>query len=200
MEGISLYNHRRWNACSRVFLMKVAIKIPLRVSEHDVAVLDSQSRIANWLYNHLLEQANVLRKQYRETQDKEVGKILYTDRGLRNLIPSLKGQHPFLKTVYSSVLKNAALRLSKAIRDYQDGQHGRRANIVNWPRFRAWKRNWFSLQYDEPSKGYRLTGRTLTLVLGQDEAGNQLKIELEQAEALPHWGKHTNIPHGRIAK
>ncbi len=200
MEGISLYNHRRWNACSRVFLMKVAIKIPLRVSEHDVAVLDSQSRIANWLYNHLLEQANVLRKQYRETQDKEVGKILYTERGLRNLIPSLKGQHPFLKTVYSSVLKNAALRLSKAIRDYQDGQHGRRANIVNWPRFRAWKRNWFSLQYDEPSKGYRLTGRTLTLVLGQDEAGNQLKIELELAEALPDWVKHKDIRQCRIVK
>ena len=136
--------------------MKAAVKIPLLVAEPEATVLDSQSRIANWLYNHLLEQANALRQRYRATQDKAVGKRLYTERGLRDLIPGLKAQHPFLKTVYSSVLKNAALRLSKAIRAYQDGQHGRRKNQVNWPRFRAWKRSWFSLQYDEPRKGYRL--------------------------------------------
>ena len=81
-----------------------------------------------------------------------MGLTPYTERGLRNLIPGLKGKHPFLKVVYSSVLKNAALRLSKAIRDYQDGKHGRRVNNVNWPKFRAWKRSWFSLQYDEPGK------------------------------------------------
>ena len=132
--------------------MRSAVKMPLLVGEQEAAILDSQSKIANWLYNKLLEQANALRKQYRETQDKQVGLTLYTERGLRNLIPGLKAQHPFVKVVYSSVLKNAALRLSKAIRDYQDGKHGRRANIVNWPRFRAWKRNWFSLQYDEPWK------------------------------------------------
>jgi len=180
--------------------MKVAVKIPLLVTKQEAIVLDSQSRIANWLYNRLLEQANALRKRYRETQEKEVGKVLYTERGLRDLIPGLKAQHPFLKTVYSSVLKNAALRLSKAIRDYQDGRHGRRANLVNWPKFRAWKRTWFSLQYDEPSKGYRLVGRSLTLVLGQDEAGEQLKIELELAEALPHWVKHQHIRQCRIVK
>ncbi|OLE32855.1 MAG: hypothetical protein AUG45_08900 [Ktedonobacter sp. 13_1_20CM_3_54_15] len=55
-------------------------------------------------------------QQYRQNQDKQVGKTLYTERGLRDLLPSLKARYPFLKTVYSSVLKNAALRLSKAIR------------------------------------------------------------------------------------
>jgi putative transposase len=128
--------------------MKVAIKIPLLAGPQEAAVLDSQSRIANWLYNKLLEQANALCKQYREAQDQEtrdqIGLTLYTERGLRNLIPGLKMQHPFLKVVYSSVLKNAALRLSKAIRDYQDGKHGRGKNQVNWPTFRAWKRGWFS--------------------------------------------------------
>ena len=98
------------------------------------------------------------------------------------------------------MLKNAALRLSKAIRDYQNGKHGRRANQVNWPRFRAWKRTWFSLQYDEPWKGYALAGRRLSLVLGQDAAGKQLKIELELAEALPHWIKHKDISQCRIVK
>jgi putative transposase len=130
--------------------MKSVVKIPLQVTPEQAAILDSQSKIANWLYNKLLEQANALRKQFRETQDKQVGLTLYTERGLRNLIPDLKVQHPFLKAVYSSVLKNAALRLSKAIRDYQDGKHGRRPALVNWPKFRAWKRKWFSLHYDEP--------------------------------------------------
>jgi len=132
--------------------MKSAVKIPLLVGEHEAAVLDGQSRIANWLYNKLLEQANALRQQYRASQDKTVGKTLYTERGLRDLIPALKEQHPFLKSVYSSPLKNAALRLSQAIRAYQDGRHGRRAKALNWPRFRAWKRSWFSLHYDEPHK------------------------------------------------
>ncbi len=85
--------------------MKTSVKIPLVVGEQEAAVLDSQSRIANWLYNKLLEQANVLRLQYRATQEKQVGKVLYTERGLRDLIPGLKAQHPFLKTVYSSVSK-----------------------------------------------------------------------------------------------
>ncbi len=184
--------------------MKSVVKIRLEVTPKLTAILDSQSKIANWLYNKLLETANGLRKQYRATEDKQsrdqIGLTLYTERGLRNLIPDLKAQHPFVKVVYSSVLKNAALRLSKAIRDYQAGKHGRRANEVNWPRFRAWKRNWFSLQYDEAWKGYALTGRMLTLVLGQDANGKQLNIELELAEALPHWVKHKSIRQCRIVK
>jgi putative transposase len=180
--------------------MRSAVKIALVLSEEQAAILDSQSKMANWLYNKLLEHANTLRKQYRETQDKEVGRTLYTERGLRDLIPSFKAHHPFLKTVYSSVLKNAALRLSKAIKDYQDGKHGRRKNNVNWPKFRAWKRQWFSLQYEEPWKGYAFAGRTLTLVLGQDTTGIQLKIELELAETLPHWVNHEHIRQCRIVK
>src|SRR6266700_5278244 len=77
--------------------MQAVVKIPLEVTPEQAAILDSQSKIANWLYNQLLEQANALRKQYRETQDKQVGLTLYTQRGLRNLIPGLKGKHPFLK-------------------------------------------------------------------------------------------------------
>src|SRR2546421_4149576 len=165
--------------------MRSAVKIPLLVGEQEAAILDSQSRIANWLYNELLERANDLRTQYRARQDKEVGRALYTERGLRDLIPGIKERHPFLKTVYSSPLKNAALRLSQAIRAYQDSKHGRRAKAVNWPRFRSWKRSWFSLQYDEPWKGYHLEGRSLTLSLGQDAAGKQLKLTLTLAQALP---------------
>jgi putative transposase len=185
--------------------MKGAVKIPLLVGEREAAVLDSQSRIANWLYNQLLEQANALRQQYRETEDQQrrdqIGLTLYTERGLRNLIPELKAHHPFVKVVYSSVLKNAALRLSKAIRDSQASRHGRRkGKPVNWPKFRAWKRVWFSLQYDEPHKGYTLAGRILTLVLGQDAAGHQLSLTLSLAERLPSWVNHDHIRQCRIVK
>jgi putative transposase len=180
--------------------MRSVVKIALEMTKEQATILDSQSKIANWLYNKLLERANDLRKQYRESQDKEVGMTLYSERGLRNLVPALKEQHPFLKAVYSSVLKNTALRLSKAIRDYQDGKHGRRANTVRWPKFRAWKRHWFSLQYDEPHKGYTLQGRLLILTLGKDAAGKQLQIELELAEALPHWVNHEHIRQCRIVK
>ncbi len=180
--------------------MRSAVKMPLLVGEQEAAILDSQSRIANWLYNKLLEFANALRVQYQGSQDKDVGKTLYTERGLRDLIPDLKEQHPFLKTVYSSPLKNAALRLSQAIRAYQDGKHGRRAKAVNWPRYRAWKRSWFSLQYDESWKGYRVVGRTLTLSLGQDATGKHLTLTLTLAEALPHWVNHDHIRQCRIVK
>ncbi len=95
--------------------MKSAVKIPLLVGEHEAAVLDGQSRMANWLYNKLLEQAHALRQQYRASQDKTVGKSLSIERGLRDLIPALKEQHPFLKRVYSSPLKNAAPILESAL-------------------------------------------------------------------------------------
>jgi len=180
--------------------MRSAVKIPLVLTEQQAAILDGQSRIANWLYNQLLAIANDLRNQYRETQDNEVGKRLYTKRGLRDLIPALKEQHPFLKTVYSSPLKNVALHLSQAIRAYQDGKHGRRAKAVNWPRFRSWKRCWFSLQYDEPWKGYHVVGRTLTLSLGQDAASKQLTLTLTLAEALPHWVMTTTCVSAALSK
>jgi putative transposase len=180
--------------------MRSAVKIALEVTEGQAALLDSQSKMTNWLYNHLLEIANGLQQQYRQSQDKQVGKTLYTERGLRDLLPSLKVQYPFLKAVYSSVLKNAALRLSKAIRDYQDGKLGRRAKALKWPKFRAWKRNWFSLQYDEPHKGYALCGRTLTLSLGKDATGKQLQVVLELAETLPAWVNHEHIRQCRIVK
>jgi putative transposase len=180
--------------------MRSAVKIPLLVGEQEAAILDSQSRITNWLYNKLLERANDLRTLYRESQDPEVSRTLYTARGLRDLIPPLKQQHPFLKTVYSSPLKNAALRLSQAIRSYQDGKHGKRKKAVNWPRFRAWKRSWFSLQYDEPWKGYELVGHQLSLSLGKDAAGKQLKLTVHLAEALPPWVNREHIRQCRIVK
>lgn len=180
--------------------MRSAVKIRLEMDAERQARLDGQSRIANWLYNHLLEQANRLRDTYRMTQSPEAARRLYTERGLRNEIPGLKEQCPFLKTVYASVLKNVGLRLSGAIRAYQDGKQGRRAKAVNWPKFRSWKRRWMSLQYDEPWKGYWLEGRQLTLSFGKDEAGKQLRVTAELVEPLPDWVKAEDVRQLRVIK
>jgi putative transposase len=88
--------------------MPSALKMRLEVDQQTTAILDGQSRIANWLYNHLLEEANALRQRFRQTQDPAVARVLYSQRGLRNRIPELKQEHPFLRTVHSSVLKNVA--------------------------------------------------------------------------------------------
>ena len=69
--------------------MRSAVKIPLTVTLEQAAILDSQSKIANWLSNKLLEVAHELRTQYRQTQDQEIGRTLYTERGLRDLVPAL---------------------------------------------------------------------------------------------------------------
>ena len=129
LEIITVFSARLYGSRSRknrdiMKMLKEAAdaicpEVRLEAGEHTAAVLDGQSRIANWLYNHLLEEANTLREKFRSTQDPEAAKVLYTERGLRNRIPVLKKEYPFLRTVYSSVLKNAALRVSGAIRKYQ---------------------------------------------------------------------------------
>ena len=154
-----------------------AIKLKLECSKQTDLIVDGQSKICNWLYNHLLEKAKELKKQFIKTQDKVIAQILYTKRGLRNLIPNLKKENPFLKTVHSSPLKNAALRLSGAIQDYQKGNKGKRKNKTGWPVFRSWRAKWFSLFYDEPNKGFKVLGNKLILSLGTDENGKRLSVE-----------------------
>lgn len=122
-----------------------AIKLELSGEESQFLIIDGQSRICNWTYNHLLQLANDLKKQAIETSNFDEAKNIYTKRGLRNLLPSLKTTFPFLKSVYSFPLKNTALRLSSAIQGHQKGKKGKRKSLLGWPKFRAWKAKWFSL-------------------------------------------------------
>jgi len=162
-------------------------------------ILDGQSRICNWLYNHLLDYANGIKDQAFETKNLKLIETIYAKRGLRNLIPGLKNEHPFLKTVHSSPLKNAALRLSSAIQDRQKGKKGKRkGKIPGWPKFRSWQANWFSLFYDEPKKGFKVTNDILQLSLGADAKKKRLfaKFRLKEAHRL----KGYDIRNVRIVK
>jgi len=153
----------------------------------EVACLDDQSRKCNALYNKLVEKAKLLKQEFKESGDAAIAMILYSPRGLRNLVPAIKNEHPYLKTVYAAPLKNTALRVTNCIKAYQDSRKGKRAgNQTGWPGFRSWKAGWFSLLYDEPNKGYFVKDNILhlSLGLGIDRKRNTLKIPIANAHVL----------------
>ena len=175
------------------------VRLKLDVDEQTASQLDGQSKICNYLYNKLLEEANNLKIEFIKTQDSKVALKLYSRRGLRDLIPDMKKSHPFLKTVYSAPLKNGALRLSETIQNYQKSRKGKRKGKKNgWPKFRSWKRNWFSLFYDEPNKGFKIVDDKLMLSLGADIDGKRLRVLLgiKHADIL----KDKEIRNLRIVK
>lgn len=175
-----------------------AIKLALLPDEATIQQLDGQSRICNGLYNRLLEKANTLRAEYLTNQDPHVSKTLYTRLGLRNLVPHLKQEHPFLKVVHSSPLKNTALRLTAAIQTYQQTRKGKKKGKTGWPRFRSWKARWFSLLYDEPNKGFKIVGNTLVLSLGKGQDRKQRSLSILMPEA--HLLKDKELRNLRIVK
>ena len=157
--------------------MQCAVKQLLTLDPADEGHVEAQMKKCNKLYNLLLETANSLREEYVKAQDPQVAKTLYTERGLRDLIPRFKEKHPFLKSVHSSPLKNAALSLSRAIQDYQKSRKGKRqGKKVGWPVYRSHKVKPMSLLYDEPNKGFKLDGRSLRLSLGTDAEGKKLYV------------------------
>ena len=159
------------------------IKLLLVTDSDSECLLDSQSRICNWVYNILLERANTSKQQFKETSNPEHSHTVYTKYGLRDLIPELKKEHLFLKTVHSSPLKNVALRLTDAIQAHQKTKKGKRKGQAGWPRFRAWTSNWFSLLYDEPKKGFKVTNNSLKLSFGRDKDKKKLSVSLELKDA-----------------
>jgi putative transposase len=159
-----------------------SLKFELDGETKDFRSADGQSRICNWLYNCLGDIAKQKKADFVATGNSQVAKTVYSKRGLRNLLPALKKEHPFLKAVHSSPLKNTALRLSSAIQAHQKGKKRK----VGWPRPRSWKAKWFSLFYDEPKKGFKVFNDVLTISLGQDEHGarQSLSFRLKGASAL----------------
>jgi len=56
---------------------------------------------------------------------------------------------------------------------------------INPPKFRAWKKKWFSLFYDEPNKGFRVfDDNKLQITLGVNENNQRLKVFGELKESL----------------
>ena len=184
----------------------VAVKLRLGLDSETQSRLDGQSRIASWLWNELLDQANLVRNRVwvnnKTNQEVDLQDIyfLYGQHNLRDYMVSLKETKPFLRSLYSSVTKNTALRLSRAIRDTRHPEVSGRKKRLGWPKFNKWGRDWFSLEYDEPSKGYRLVAGGLELSLGSDKDGQRLKLFLAFKEARPDFVKPQSVRALRIVK
>jgi putative transposase len=169
-------------------------RIKLLPDKEEARTLDGQSRKCCWLYNCLKEKADSLRQEYVRHQSNDVARTLYSKRGLRNLVPGIKKTNSFLNLVYSSPLKNTALRLSKSIGAYQASAKGQRPGPrIAWPQFHKWKQEWFSLEYDEPNKGFRFRDGTLELSLGKDANKKQLKLVVPLSESAPELKKARNL-------
>ena len=164
------------------------IKLQLHPDKKTAACLDDQSRKCNFLYNHLLERANQYKDEFKKTGNPHYAQIISSKRGLRDLVPSIKGDYPYLKSVYAAPLKNTALRLSEAITAHQNSHKGKRkGKKIRWPRFRSFKQSWFSLLYDEPYRGYVIENNNkliISLGMGSDRKRNALRISLSAGHML----------------
>ncbi len=90
-------------------------KNQIEFSKKEELILDGQSKICNWLYNQLLD---ACQKDYYENNN---SLKLLEGRNLRNYGVSLKKSHPFLNSVFSSVLKEPSTRLLKAYKSFFKG-------------------------------------------------------------------------------
>ncbi|WP_155301273.1 hypothetical protein [Cupriavidus necator] len=116
-----------------------------------------------------------------EARTKKLLSEVYSEIGLRNLVPPLKERHPFLRCVFSSPLKNVALRMAKAIASHRKSKNGQRCGPdVGWVKYKAWAKYWMSLEYDEPGKGWNVSQfGWLNLSFGANAQGQRLSLRLK---------------------
>ena len=137
-------------------IVQFARKIRLDMDADVAGRLDGQSKICNWLWNRLKDQVEARLTELflmkwlpidDEATTKKLLSEVYSEIGLRNLVPVLKDRHPFLRCVHSSPLKNVALRMAKAITAHRKSKNGERAGPdVGWIKYKAWAKQWMSLE------------------------------------------------------
>ncbi len=115
-------------------------KVRINLTNDQQLLLDSQSRISNWLYNHYLA---VSVRYYRI-----YNKRLTYNRINKNL-SRYKDKKPFLKTVNNTVLKNTLRTLDKTFTKFF------KEKKVGFPKFKSWKIKFRSLEYDA-NKGFKI--------------------------------------------
>lgn len=148
-------------------------KVELILTESEKRIIDSQSRTLNYLYNMLLDKVET---EYKENKDS----TLLKGYNLRNLIPKIKEEKPYLYTIHSSPLKNVALKLKQSYQMFFKG-------INNHPHYLSFKRKFFSLYYDEPNKGIKIKEDKVRISLGKDVNNNRLYINARiKEDILPY--------------
>lgn len=137
------------------------------LNNDSISAIEHCSFLCNKLYNLLLEQCN---KDYINKQEGKENNNLLSGRNLRDYIISIKKTNPYFYEVHSSPLKNIAFRLKEAF------EHFFRGN--GYPKFRSNRIKWFSLLYDEPNKGIKISGKSVKISLGYkiDESGKKQRL------------------------
>ena len=167
-------------------------KIEIKFDKESSLILDSQSRMCSKLYNILLEYC---KKEYKETCKYK----LLTGRNLRDLVVEIKQDHPYLYSVHSSPLKNAAFRLKGAFENYFKSLKDNSYNF-GYPNFHSNKKKWFSLLYDEPNKGIKIENKHIRISLGYKLDEEDKKIRLYVNGILDERLKQGTIKTFRITK
>jgi putative transposase len=114
------------------------------------------------------------------TWEQQLLETVFSENGLRNLVPRHKDKHPFFRLVHSSPLKNVARRLSRALKAWSDSNRGVRPGPkFGWPSHKSWKKDWCSLEYEEIGKGWSVeNGNVLHISFGSDAEGKRLSVAL----------------------
>ena len=131
--------------------MIVQQKILLKLKEEEKRSLDYQSLLCASMYNRLLN--------YCKDDENYKSKYIFNSNGLRNLIVSIKNDHPYYKGCSSYPLRNVANRLKNAYLSYLKNESG-------YPRYFSDCKGWFSLLYDDPNKGVKIKGRGVRISVG----------------------------------
>ena len=163
-----------------VFTCKVELLVCALQGSH----LDGQSKICSWARNYLIDEVNQRMRMLKgdaplsEEEKARILKTIYTEGGIRDLLPLAKLEHPHLKLVYSSPLKNVGLNLAKGIKAHQAGRS-------EWIRRKKWKRHWTTLEYDEVGKGWKVltfkSHKELRLSFGTLADGTRLQERIKLA-------------------
>ncbi len=153
--------------------MLVTQKIRLNLTEEQEKLLDSQSKICNWLYNKFLE---IERSSYK-TEGVYIGYFKHNHD-----LAAFKKKHPFLKVVHSQVLKETLRRLHKAYQKFFSDLKAKRK--TGSPKFRNWKRKWMSLVYPSGAGIKLICGNRLQITFGKNSSGKQLRIIVGLNEPL----------------
>ena len=159
------------------------IRLKLSPDTEQASYLDHYSKICSWSYNQLLDFASDYYKQYQQTNDKHLERILFTEEGLTELLPKLLVLQPGIANINPVLLHTSAHALTSHILELEPKEQ--------WPQAHNANVDWFSLGYREPDSGYRVGPHTLDLYFGKDE--HQQPIMLQVPIANPEKLKNKRV-------
>jgi putative transposase len=160
-----------------------AFKTEVTFSESDTLILDGQSKIINWIYNHMLD---VTIKDYNENNNALKLSSGYNCRDY--FVDYVKPNNQFTKSVYSMVAAFAATSVKESFdKFFKRGNKG-------FPKFSSWKENWRPLVYEAPNtQGVKIFGNQIRFALGKDENGKQMYVtgQLNEMIKYPEYKLNT---------